>query len=230
MKSAVIHQPQYLPYLGFFHKLQQGDIFVVMDNVQFERGGIQHRNKIKTCQGEKWLTVPVVHRSRDEEIINEMLIHTNLPWSRKHWQTLVTNYSRAPYFHKYSSEIQQILSGEWSNLCELNMALIQWVMDVLDIKKPIVYLSTLEVEGHKSQLLIDICKAVGADTYLSGSGGRRYMDLAAFEAADINVLWQKFTYPSYTQLFPELGFLPNMSILDTLFCCGSETRKILDIY
>jgi hypothetical protein len=215
--------------MGFFHKLQQSDIFVAMDNVQFERRGIQHRNKIKTCQGAQWLTVPVVHRSRDEELINEMLINSDFPWSRKHWQTLVTNYSRAPYFHKYSSEIQQILSREWSNLCELNMALIQWVMDVLDIKKPIVYLSTLEVEGNKSELLIDICKAVGSDTYLSGYGGKKYMDLEAFKAADINVLWQEFTYPSYAQVFPELGFLPNLSIIDTLFCCGSETRKLLDI-
>jgi WbqC-like protein family len=229
MKRVVIHQPQYLPYLGFFHKLQQGDIFVAMDNVQFERRGIQHRNKIKTCRGEQWLTVPVVHRSRDEERINDMRLNLELSWSRKHWQTLVTNYSRAPHFQKYSSEVQQILCQEWSNLCELNMVLIQWVMDALEIKKPIVYLSALEVKGNKSELLINICKAVKADTYLSGSGGKRYMDLAAFEAADIKVLWQEFSYPSYNQVFPELGFLPNLSILDTLFCCGPETRNFLEV-
>jgi hypothetical protein len=229
MKIAVIHQPQYLPYLGFFHKLQQSDIFVAMDNVQFERRGLQHRNKIKTPQGEQWLTVPVMHRSRDEERINEMLINPEFPWPRKHWQALVTNYSRAPYFQEYAPELQQILTREWSHLCELNMALIQWVMDVLGIKKPIVYLSTLGVEGSKSELLSNICHAVGADTYLSGPGGRRYMNLATFEAADIDVLWQEFTYPSYPQIFPELDFVPNLSIVDTLFCCGPNTKNFLEI-
>jgi hypothetical protein len=229
MKIAVIHQPQYLPYLGFFHKLQQGDIFVVMDSVQFQRRGVQHRNKIKTSQGAQWLTVPVVHRSRDEEHINEMVINSELPWSHKHWYTMIANYSRTPYFDKYGPQLEQILCKNWSNLCELNMKLITWVMDILGIKKPIVYMSALPVEGKKSELLIDICKAVGADTYLSGSGGKKYMDLTAFEAANINVLWQEFNYPYYVQAFPELGFIPDLSIVDTLFCCGSETRKFLEL-
>ncbi len=229
MKIAVIHQPQYLPYLGFFHKLQQGDIFVVMDSVQFQRRGVQHRNKIKTSQGAQWLTVPVVHRSRDEERINEMVINSELPWSHKHWYTLVANYSRTPYFDKYGSQLEQILCKNWSNLCELNMTLIAWVMDILGIKKPVVYMSALPVTGKKSELLIDICKAVGADTYLSGAGGKRYMDLTAFEAANINVLWQEFNYPYYVQAFPELGFIPDLSIVDTLFCCGLETRKFLEL-
>jgi WbqC-like protein family len=228
MKSAVIHQPQYLPYLGFFDKLQQGDIFIVMDSVQFQRRGIQHRNKIKTSKGEQWLTVPVFHSSREEERINEVQIDSELPWSRKHWNTLLTNYSPAPYFDKYADKLQELLTKEWSNLCQLDMALIQWVMEILGIDKPIVYLSSLGVEGSKSELLINACKAVGADTYLSGSGGKRYMDLSDFEAAGIDVIWQEFNSPSYTQIFPELGFIPNLSILDTLFCCGPETSKFLD--
>ncbi|RUR76288.1 WbqC family protein [Chlorogloeopsis fritschii PCC 9212] len=229
MKIAVIHQPQYLPYLGFFHKLQKGDIFVVMDSVQFQRRGVQHRNQIKTSQGAQWLTVPVLHRSRDEERINEMLINSEFPWSHKHWHTLMTNYSRTPYFDKYSSGLEEILTREWNNLCQLDMALIEWVMENLGIKKSIIYMSALEVEGNKSELLIDICKAVGADTYLSGSGGKNYMDLAAFETAGINVLWQEFSYPTYAQAFPELGFIPNLSIVDTLFCCGPETKKFLEL-
>lgn len=227
MKIAVIHQAQFLPYLGFFHKLQQGDIFVVMDSVQFQRRGIQHRNRIKTANGVQWLTVPVCHRNRDEERINEMLINSELPWARKHWQTIVTNYARAPYFHQYAPELEQILNQDWRYLCELDMALIQWVMDVLHIHKPIVYMSALGVEGNKTELLINICQAVGADTYLSGIGGKRYMDLEAFAAAGIDLLWQEFAYPSYPQAFPELGFIPDLSILDTLFCCGAETRNFL---
>lgn len=229
MKIAVIHQPQYLPYLGFFHKLRHGDIFVVMDSVQFERRGIQHRNKIKTSLGAQWLTVPVLHRSREEEIINEVLINSELPWARKHWNSLVTNYSRAPYFDKYGPELQQLLARKWSNLCELNIALIQWVMDALGIDKPIVYLSALSVTGNKTELLINACKAVGATTYLSGSGGRRYMELTAFDAAGIDVIWQNYSSPSYNQVFSDLGFLPDLSIVDTLFCCGPETKKFLEL-
>ncbi|HIK03577.1 MAG TPA: WbqC family protein [Trichormus sp. M33_DOE_039] len=227
MKVAVIHQPQYLPYLGFFHKLNQGDIFVVMDSVQFERRGIQHRNKIKTSQGSQWLTVPVYHRSREEELINTMEINLEFPWSRKHWNAIVTNYSRTPYFEKYSPGIEQILNQEWVNLCELNMRMIKWVMDILEIHKPIIYLSDLALDGNKSELLINICHAVEATAYLSGAGGRQYMDMQAFADANIDIFWQEFSYPNYTQVFPELGFIPNLSILDTLFCCGSETRNFL---
>jgi hypothetical protein len=226
MTTAVIHQPQYLPYLGFFHKLFQGDIFVVMDNVEFLRRGLQHRNKVKTNQGEQWLTVPVLHRQK--QLINEVRINSDFPWSRKHWQTLKTNYSPAPYFDTYASDLQQIFNQEWNSLCQLNMALIQWVMDVLEIKKPIVYASTLAVEGHKTELLINLSQAVGADTYLSGLGGRDYMDLALFDAARVQVVWQEFSPPCYPQLFPEAGFLPNLSIIDVLFCCGSETRHFLE--
>jgi WbqC-like protein family len=228
MKIASIHQPQYLPYLGFFHKLLQSDIFVAMDSVQFQRRGLQQRNRIKTSKGEQWLTVPVFHGSRDEERINEVQINSEFPWARKHWNTLVTNYARTPYFDRYADSLQELLSMEWSYLCELDMALIQWVMEILEINTPIVYLSTLGVEGNKSQLLVDACKAVGADHYLSGSGGKQYMDLLMFEAAGIDVFWQQFNAPTYVQMYPELSFIANLSILDTLFCCGPETRKFLE--
>jgi hypothetical protein len=103
-------------------------------------------------------------------------------------------------------------------------------MEILEINKPIIYMSSLGVEGHKSKLLISICQAVGANAYLSGIGGRQYMDMAEFSTAGIDVFWQEFSYPTYTQVFPELGFLPNLSILDTLFCCGSDTKKFLNVY
>ncbi|MEA5567718.1 WbqC family protein [Anabaena sp. UHCC 0399] len=229
MKTAVIHQPQYFPYLGFFHKLNQGDIFVAMDTVQFERRGLQHRNKIKTSQGSQWITVPVCHRAREEEFINTMEINSEFPWSRKHWNAIVTNYARAPYFAQYSSGLEKIFQQEWVNLCELNMAMMRWVMEILEINKPIVYMSALGVEGNKSELLINICQAIGANAYLSGIGGRQYMDMAEFTTAGIDVFWQEFSYPTYTQMFPELDFAPNLSILDTLFCCGSDTKKFLNV-
>lgn len=225
MTIAVIHQPQYFPYLGFFHKLAQADVFVVMDNVEFLRRGLQHRNKIKTAQGEQWLTVPVLHRQN--QMIREVNINHEFPWPRKHWGTLCTNYSPAPYFDHYAPTLKPLLFQDWESLRDLNLAMIRWVMQQLEIKVPMVNLSDLDVQGHKSQLLIDTCRAVGADTYLSGVGGKNYMDLALFEAAGIDVIWQDFTPPTYGQCFPDLGFIPNLSILDVLFCCGPESRQFL---
>jgi hypothetical protein len=225
MTIAAIHQPQYLPYLGFFQKLSQCDIFIAMDNVQFQRRGVQNRNKIKTQRGEQWLTVPVCHKTRDQERINEMQINYEQSWGQKQLGSIMTNYSKAPFFQAYISEIEHLLTQTWNNLCDLDMALVQWVMEKLDLKVPIVYLSSLEIEGQKSELLVNICRAVDARAYLSGTGGKRYMDLEAFKDADIQVVWQEFCFPTYDQLFPELGFIANLSILDTLLCCGPELVK-----
>lgn len=225
MTIAAIHQPQYLPYLGFFHKLSQADIYVVMDNVEFLRRGLQHRNKIKTGQGEQWLTVPVMQQQK--QLINEVKINAEFPWARKHWGTLRTNYAPAPYFDVYADDLQAILFQDWESLCELNMAFLTWIMGILEINIPVVRLSDFPVGGQKSELLIGACQAVKADTYLSGIGGKEYMDLDLFEAADIQVLWQEFTPPTYSQLFAAAGFIPNLSILDVLFCCGPDTRQFL---
>ncbi|NER82511.1 MAG: WbqC family protein [Leptolyngbya sp. SIO1D8] len=225
MTIAAIHQTQYFPYLGFFHKLAQADIFVVMDNVEFLRRGLQHRNKIKTAQGDQWLTVPVLHRQK--QLINEVKINPDFPWARKHWGALCTNYSPAPYFDLYADDLQEILFQDWKSLHELNLTLLIWTMRALSIDIPIVQLSELPVTGQKSQRLIEACQAINADTYLSGIGGKNYMNLDEFEAANIKVIWQNFTPPIYPQLFSDVGFIPNLSILDVLFCCGPDSCQFL---
>lgn len=225
MTVVAIHQPQYLPYLGFFHKLLHCDVFVALDNIQFQKNGLQNRNKIKNSQGWQWLTVPVLHRFGQR--INEVRINLRAPWQRKHWQAVVSNYSRAPYFDMYGPGLKDLLDREWHNLCDLNMALTRWAVDALGIKTPILYSSTLEVEGNQTQLLINICNAVEADCYLSGPGGKRYMDLVAFEAAGMTVIWQEFAAPVYDQVFPDVGFVSNLSVVDALFNCGPETIEFL---
>lgn len=225
MTIAAIHQPQYLPYLGFFHKLSQADIYIVMDNVEFLRRGLQHRNKVKTKDGDQWLTVPVLHQQK--QLINQVQINNETPWCRKHWGTIQTNYSRAPYFEAYAADLQAILSQDWQHLWQLNMALIRWAMEMLGLHMPMVLLSQLPVQGQKSDRLIEACKAVGANTYLSGPGGRQYMDMSLFEQAGVEVIWQEFTPPTYPQLFPQVEFIPNLSILDVLFCCGDDARQFL---
>jgi hypothetical protein len=225
MRIAAIHQPQYLPYLGFFHKLQHCDVFVALDNVQFQKNGVQNRNRIKTGQGWQWITVPVLHSFG--QLINQVIINSQIPWQKKHLNALKSNYSPARYFETYADQLRGLLDRDWSNLCDVNMALTRWAASALGIETPVVRASALEATGGQTEHLINICKALGADCYLSGIGGKRYMDLAAFEAAGITVIWQEFTTPIYSQLFPDIGFVPDLSVMDALLNCGPEVVQLL---
>jgi hypothetical protein len=234
MKIAAIHQPQYLPYLGFFHKMNHADVFVMMDTAQFQRRGVQHRNRIKTAGGAQWITVPVLRSQRrdlggrSEQPTNEVKVDGAVPWGRKHLTALRLNYSRAPFFNAYEEEVSALLDRPWETLCDLNMATTRWVMETLGITTPITYLSELAVRGTGSELLIDACRAIGADHYLSGAGGRNYMDAEMFEDAGIGIIWQEFVSPRYHQLFPEAGFIQDLSIVDALFCCGLDAKAFLE--
>lgn len=225
MTVAAIHQPQYLPYLGFFHKVAHCDVLVVLDDVQFHRRGLQHRNRIKNGQGWHWLTVPV--RSGAHEPLGQVLVSPSEPWQQRHRRALSLNYARARHFEEYAPGVLDLLEHPWERLVDLDMALLGWAMDALDISTPIVYASSLGVTGRRSDLLVALCQAVGADAYLSGPGGGRYMELEAFHAGGIEVRWQEFRHPTYDQLFPDVGFIPDLSIVDALFCCGAGTMDFV---
>jgi hypothetical protein len=220
MTTASIHQPQYLPYLGFFQKLANSDVHVLLDNVQLHRRGLQHRNKIKSSTGWQWLTVPVSSGSR--EVLSEVRISQTEPWQDKHAKAVSLNYARAPHFAAHGPELVDLLGKPWERLCELNEALIAWVMAKTGIRTELVRASELGVDGSRTDLLVELCRAVGADTYLSGSGGRRYMELERFEEAGIDVAFQEFTHPTYEQIFPAAGFIPDLSVVDPLLCAGAE--------
>jgi len=224
---VAIHQPQYLPYLGFFHKLAQCDVFVVLDDVQFQKNGLQNRNKIKTCKGWQWLTVPVLQRA--DQTIKEVRLNPQTRWSRKHWSALVTNYSKAPFFALYGASIREILQAEHEYLGSLDMALVRFCAQALGIETPMTMSSELKVGPGKTQRLVNICQALNADTYLSGPGGKRYMEMELFERAGLTVKFQEFTSPVYAQQFADQGFLPNLSVLDALFCCGPEARALIGL-
>jgi hypothetical protein len=226
MKVAAVHQPQYLPYLGFFHKTAQADVLVLMDNVQFQRRGVQNRNKIKTAAGPKWLTVPVLQRWG--QLINEVRTNPTVEWQSQHVNALRHSYARAKHFATYHPQIQAVLEREWTYLCDVDVALTHWAMEALHIDTPIVLLSELGVAGTSSELLVGACKAVGADHYVSGPGGRRYMDLDVFRDAGVGVIWQDYTSPVYEQVFPEAGFVPDLSVADALFCSGTAARTFVE--
>lgn len=225
-RTVAIHQPQYLPYLGFFHKILHSDVLVLLNDVQFQKGGFQNRNKIKTKEGWQWITVPVLHDSK--QLISQVRINKEVPWQRKHWTALKTNYARAPFFERFAIELEPILQRDWNDIAELNAMLIEWAMSALSIDTPVVLSSSLQHSAEGTDRLIQICQEVGGSRYLSGPGGRDYMQLDAFSNASIEVAWQDFSSPVYDQVFPEAGFQPDLSVVDALFCCGPDTRRFLD--
>ncbi len=171
---VTIHQPQYLPWLGYFDKISRADIFILLDNVQFKKNEWQNRNRIRTPQGWQWLTVPVLHDFGTK--INEMKINNRDTWRKKHLRALELNYAKAPYFDMYFPHFQQILEMEWDNLSGINICLVGKLMELLGIKTKTVLASQYEASAHKTLRLVDLCRHFGACTYLSGEGGLQYLE------------------------------------------------------
>lgn len=217
------HQPQYLPWLGYFHKMDQADVFVLLDNVQYKKNEWQNRNRIKTVQGWQWLTVPVLYKF--PEWINQVRINNRVDWCRKHFQALITNYSRAPFFGLYRDFFEETYRREWEMLVDLNLHLIRFLAGCLGITTELRLASDYELSQEPNRRLIELCKLLGADTYLAGQGGRDYMDLVQFEQAGVKVVFQEFNHPVYGQLYGD--FLPFMSVVDLLFNQGLKSLEIL---
>ncbi len=221
-----IHQPQYLPWLGYFDKIDKSDAFVFLDDVQFKKNEWQNRNKIKISNGWQWLTVPVLYKFTQS--ISEVLINNGVNWRRKHFTALVTNYGKTRHFDKYIDFLKNTYNQNWEYLTGLNIYIIEYLIKVLGIKTTLFRASKLKSTGKGTRHLVDICKRLGADTYLSGIGGRNYLELKDFEAEKIKVIFQDFHHPVYRQLYEKnSGFQLNMSIVDLLFNCGEDSLGIL---
>jgi hypothetical protein len=238
---VTIHQPHFLPWLGYLHRMAHADLFVLLDHVQFERGhasSYQNRTRFRmhqnTPKGDaceaRWLTVPVVQRSHSERILDKEIDNRNVgaKWRGSSLYALLRHaYREAPHANLYGPALKEILAGSWQRLVDLNLAGLGFLRDAFDIHTPLVRSSELGVSGMKSELVLNICRAVGASTFLGGMGGsREYLDTSAFEAAGIGVQWQSFEHPVYRQCGPA-PFMPGLSAIDLLFNCGSQSRAIL---
>lgn len=221
------HQPNYLPWLGFFDKMLHCDVFIIEDNVQFERQGLTNRTRIKTTSGVRWLTVPTEHVGKSLPIDEIMIANEAEPkWAKRHWLTLKFNYCKAPYWEKYGGFFEQTYSQKWVRLIDLNMHFIKGLMKFLNIKKPLVMASSLGVSGEKNELVLAQCKALGATTQFSGIGARDYLDVQRFEEEGIKVVFQNFQHPVYPQLHGK--FVPGLSVVDYLFCTGGKLWRTED--
>lgn len=215
------HQPVYLPWLDFFHKLALADAFVIFDGVQFERHGYSNRVRIKTHAGPLWLTVPVEH---GQPKLCDARIAPG-PWARKHLKSIEFAYGKAPHFERYFEPLHEILSREWGYLAPLNAALLDWCMRELGIAVPVTTASEQNYRGEKSGLVLDMCKSMRATTYVFGALGRDYADVEAFRGAEVATVFQDYQHPTYPQLHGP--FVPGLSVLDLLMNCGPESLAIL---
>jgi hypothetical protein len=215
-----IHQPNYLPWLGYFHKIANSEVFVLLDNVPYTRNSFINRNKIKTQRGANWMTLSVLTTGRSGQLIGEVEISNGTPLETN-WKTIKANYSKAPYFPDYKDKFESVYSKEWKNLADLNETLIRLNCEILGIRDvKFVRASELGACGKSTGLLINICKAVGGDTYLSGNGGKKYMDEGLFEKEGIKLKFSEFRHPVYSQLWGD--FVPNLSVIDFIFNEGGS--------
>lgn len=225
------HQPNFLPWLGFFDKMRRADLFVIVDHVQFERQNYQNRARIKADEGVRWLTVPVRHVSQDETILEKKLCLEpggRHDWRRKARLTLEQSYARTSHFKAFAPPFLDALESAGESLAELNIRLIELARRALGIQTILVRSSTLGITGLKSQMVLNLCEAVGADAYLAGGGGSRlYLDLPAFAESGVQVVWQDFKHPVYPQEPSRWPFAPGLSVVDMLFNCGPESGAVL---
>jgi len=214
-----IHQPSYLPWIPFMEKALQSDIFVLLDNVQFEKNSEQNRNRIKTAQGETWLTVPVQRKLHT--LIPDVVIPDAQPaWQTKHRRAIEMNYSKAPHFEQVSTPLFALLNRKWTRLLDLNLAVDALFFEFVGLQTRVVRASTLPVSGEKSDRILSLCTAVGAHTYLSGPAGADYLNLPRFVERGIEVVFQNYRHPEYPQQVPAIGFLPRLSALDLFMNVG----------
>lgn len=225
---VVIHQPDFLPYLGFFHRLLLADLYIVLEQAQFVRGTKDSwtaRDKIKTQHGERWITLPVQKAPLGTPIC-KIRLKQDVDWSRQHMAIYYENYRHAPYYRHILPHLETLYQDPPELLWEFNMRSIEMLAKLLDVERPILYSGRMNPEGKNNHLVADLVKKAGSHRYLSGTGARAYYDSAVYEQAGIEVVWQSFVHPVYPQQFE--GFIPFLSTIDALMNCGiDETRRLL---
>lgn len=227
------HQPVYLPWLGLFHKIALADTFVFMDEVQYLTQDWNNRNKIKTPHGWMYLTVPVSLKHSESLLIRDIVINNTVKeqnpkehWQYKHWKSIEHSYRKTPFFEKYADFFFHIYNErDWDKLSDLNEAILKYILNELNINVEFIKMSESNFCGHKSDLILDMCKKLGADINVFGMYGKDYVVAEDFEREGIKIYFQNYNHPVYPQRFGD--FLPYMSVIDLMFNCGDDSFDII---
>lgn len=221
-----INQPAYLPWLGYFDRIARSDIHVVLDHVQFEKNSFTNRNKIRTKEGSAWLTIPLSTKGKFGNLeIRNLEFASHGGWEKKHWASLRTSYIKAPFFARYGAAYEEIYAGKPVSFMPFVVGMLEQHLSDLGIATKMLFSSQIPTVGHKSELVLSICKSLGASVYLSGSQGKCYLDERAFHDSGIGLKYQDYNHPTYRQTWP--GFESHMGLLDLLFNHGPNSLQIL---
>ncbi len=220
------NQPYFAPYPGFFHKAHLADMLVVLDDVQFPQTTTWvTRNRSKNDQGTLWMTIPVLKKGLGLQEISAVKICHAGNWKTKHLRSFASAYAHAPYLADHLGLLEHVLSARFDHILDLDMEIIGYILNFLDIDTRVIMMSQLNVSGKGQQLVIDICKAVGAARYLVQSSALAYYDRHRFETAGIELVPLKIPDFIYPQMWAD--FIANLSILDMMFTIGDKTRDIV---
>ena len=228
MKVSVgIQQPNYFPWLGYFHKIKLSDSFVFLDTVDIQtrtESSFTNRTRIKTKQGTQWLTVPI--KKGNSKKIKDVIIDNIQPWKQKHLNTLFHAYKKAQFFDYGYRVVEKLILNDFEKLSDFNIASITFLCDEFNLKAQLIKASEMDIdETDKNRRLISICKKLKGNTYLSGEGGKKYNDMNLFSDHQIKVNYVDFSVPAYHQLYGE--FVNGLSMIDTLFNCGENTAQLI---
>ena len=226
MKKVTIHQPNYLPWLGFFSKAEQADCLILLDNADFTKNSVINRNKIRTNAGWSYLTIPIDRKYYGTKI-QDVLLPADRKWMGNHWETLRHNYAKTDCFHFYQDFFEGLYHKNFEYLHQINEDIIYYLLDSFEIHIEVIKASELTVRPdlHSTDLLIALLKSVGAGIYLSGPSGSDYLDFQQFEQNNIALEFFKFQHPVYGQRYP--GFESGMAAIDLLFNMGTKSSDII---
>lgn len=225
---VAIHQPNYIPWLGYFYKIAKADTFVLLDNVQFPKESPAARNFIKSKTGEKVLLSVSVKKSDGAfQNYNELALEYATKWSIKHLNQIRDAYAKAPFFKMYFPEIEALLKAKHNNLAELNIAFIKWALKQLNIGTRIEVASEFDTGefGARNDRNLNICLYFGATKYLSGQGAKKYNDPELYEKSNVELIYSDYQAKPYPQINGD--FVTNLSFIDALLNCGPETGALL---
>jgi hypothetical protein len=225
---AVILQPSYIPWRGYFDQIRRADTFIFYDDVQYDKHGWRNRNQIKTATGKKWLTIPVHSGGVTGGVpIKDVRIDWSKPWAETHLRSLTGAYSKAPFFRKYMPLLEAFYERRDAHIAELTIATtVQLARELGFVNTQFVRSSELHgIDGQKTSRLIQILLQVGATHYISGPSAKDYMEAEAFENAGISLEYMTYEYPEYPQLYPPYD--PFVSILDLLFMTGDRAAEFI---
>jgi hypothetical protein len=225
---AVILQPSYIPWRGYFHQIQKADIFIFYDCVQYDKHGWRNRNAIKTAQGSQWLTIPVNTKGcvSEGKVIKDIPILWDTPWPEKHIKSIQQNYAKAPFFKDYANLLDSIFARKDSLLADFTCATTELIARELgNNHTKFIRSSEIGAEGSKTERLIGLLKKIKATHYISGPSAQDYIEREKFDEVGISLEFMSYDYPDYPQL--HRPFLPQVSILDLLFNVGPDAGKYI---